>query len=250
MSNEEFRRELNSVFDGVSGSPSSNLPDRVRSAVAHAPDERAPYWIAGVAACVIAALVVGTLYFIGPFKPPSTVGGVHPTPSPSASASPSSQPTPTPSPSPSPSAQSFVCTAQNSSTTPNGTPPLSAYIDALRTGSHTGYDRLTVEFANGVPASVDLRVQSGTTFTKSPSGMQTTLKGKNGILVVIHGADLHSSYSGSTDIVTGYSGLAEVKQVEDFEGVVQLGLGVSGAACYHVQWLTNPNRLVIDIQNS
>ncbi|HVS49389.1 MAG TPA: hypothetical protein VHJ99_10835, partial [Candidatus Dormibacteraeota bacterium] len=69
-----------------------------------------------------------------------------------------------------------------------------------------------------------------------------------GILVIIHGADLHTSYSGSTDIKTGDASLVEVRQVEDFEGVVQLGLGVSGATCYRVFTLANPIRLVIDIQ--
>ena len=82
----------------------------------------------------------------------------------------------------------------------------------------------------------------------SPKGDQVTLAGKNGILVVVHGADLHTAYSGSTDIKTGYATLVEVRQVEDFEGVVQLALGVSGATCYRAFILTNPTRLVIDIQ--
>ncbi len=243
MSNEEFRRELNNVFDGVSGSPSSNLPDRVRSAVAHAPDERAPYWIAGVAACVIAALVVGTLYFVGPLKPPSTVGGVHTSPSPSPVSSPTTQPSPTP------SGEPFVCgdeSIHNQGTPP---PPL-VYVSALRTGAHPGYDRLTIEFANGMPADMKVSVQIGTKFVLSPSGMPTTLKGQNGILIVIHGSDLHTSYSGPIDIVTGDRGLVEVKRVEDFEGTVQLGLGVNGQACYRTMLLGSPNRLVIDIQTS
>ncbi len=243
MSNEEFRRELNNVFDGVSGSPSSNLPDRVRSAVAHAPDERAPYWIAGVAACVIAALVVGTLYFVGPFKPPSTAGGVHPSPSPSPVSSPTSQPSPTP------SGEPFICgdeSIHNQGTPP---PPL-VYVSALRTGAHPGYDRLTIEFANGMPADMTVSVQVGTRYVMSPSGVPTTLKGQNGILIVIHGSDLHTSYSGPIDIVTGDKGLVEVKRVEDFEGTVQLGLGVNGQACYRTMLLGNPDRLVIDIQTN
>lgn len=82
----------------------------------------------------------------------------------------------------------------------------------------------------------------------SPKGDQVTLAGKNGILVVIHGADMHTSYTGPIDLKTGYATLVEVRQVEDFEGVVQLALGVSGAACYRSFLLTNPNRLVVDIQ--
>jgi hypothetical protein len=36
--------------------------------------------------------------------------------------------------------------------------------------------------------------------------------------------------------------------MEDFEGVVQWGLGLSKSACYRAFFLTNPTRLVIDIQ--
>jgi hypothetical protein len=74
--------------------------------------------------------------------------------------------------------------------------------------------------------------------------------GQNGILVVIRGGDMHTDYSGSTDIKTGYAMLLEVRQVEDFEGVVQLGLGVSGASCYRTFILNSPTRLVVDIQAS
>ncbi len=107
---------------------------------------------------------------------------------------------------------------------------------------------MTVEFQNGQPVGVDLRPQTGTNFTNSPRGDQVTLAGNNGILVVIHGADLHTSYSGPTDLKTGYTALVEVRQVEDFEGTVQLALGVSGTSCYRAFILTNPDRLVIDVQ--
>lgn len=244
MANDDFRRDLNRVFDDVSGSPSSNLADRVRSAVSVAPRSREPYWFAGVAAAVIAVLIVGVLFIANPFRnAPSTAGAVHsPSPSPSTVATPSQSP----SPSPSASAQPFVCASSTYNPQPAQLPV--AYVSALRAGAHTGYDRLTIEFANGAPTQVEIRPSSGTTYTLSPSGMQTTLKGKDSILVIIHGSDLHTSYSGSTDIVTGYTGLAEVKRLEDFEGVVQLGLGLNGPACYRVSWLTSPTRLVIDVQ--
>ena len=45
-------------------------------------------------------------------------------------------------------------------------------FSGLRTGTHTGYDRLTIDFSNGGPSgAVELKPQSGTTFTQSPSGM-------------------------------------------------------------------------------
>jgi hypothetical protein len=244
VSNDDFRRDLNRVFDDVSGPPNANLRDRVRSAVVSSPRAREPYWLAGVAAAVIAVLIIGVLFVANPLKRlPSPVGGVNTTPTPSALAPAS--------PSPSPSSEQFVCTMSDFVPKAGSqTQPPVVYISALRTGAHSGYDRLTIEFTNGSPSQVEIRVQNGTAFTLSPSGLGTTLKGKNGILIVIHGADLHTQYSGSTDILTGYSGLAEVKRIEDFEGTVQLGLGVNGAACYHAFFLTNPNRLVIDIPTS
>lgn len=246
MGNENFRGDLNRVFDQVSGSPSSGLSDRVRSAVASAPEARGPYWIAAVAAAVIAALIVGVLWVNSPLKrSTSPVGGV---PSPSAS------PAASPNPAPTPSAQlpAFACVQQDlvfkQTDPPQPTPPV-AFITALRTGTHGSYDRVTVEFANGVPHDVQISAPgSSTTFTMSPSGQTVTLKGDHGIVVVIRGADLHTSYAGSIDIVTGYATLAEIRRVEDFEGVVQLGLGVSGTGCYRAFWLTNPDRLVIDVQ--
>ena len=251
MSNEDFRRELNQAFDQMSGNPSPALRDRVRSAVGEATSARGPYWIAGVAAAVIAALIVGVLWVNSPLRPsPSTAGPVS-----SPSASPSASPSPSPSPSPTQTPDSqlppFVCGQQDfvfKNVSPPPTEPPVAFISALRTGTHETYDRITVEFANGFPHDVQAGAPGSTTFTASPSGMTFTVKGEHGILIVIHGADLHTSYNGSVDIVTGYATLAEVRRAEDFEGVVQLALGVNGSGCFRAFWLNNPDRLVIDVQ--
>ncbi|HSS61628.1 MAG TPA: hypothetical protein VLK30_09260 [Candidatus Limnocylindrales bacterium] len=252
MSDENFRRELNSVFDEVSGTPDPALRERVRGAIGNAPEARGTYWIAGVAAAVIAVLVVGVLVVAGPLKRPSSTaggGGVHATPS--AAPSPTASPTPSDTATPS-QLPAFTCASQDfvfkQTSPPQPTPPV-AYISSLRAGTHGTYDRVTIEFGNGVPHDVQVSgPNAGTTFTLSPSGMQVTLKGDHGILVIIHGADLHTAYSGSTDIVAGYPTVAEVRRVEDFEGVVQVGLGVNGAGCYRAFWLTGPDRLVIDVQ--
>jgi hypothetical protein len=243
VTNEDFRRELNQVFDQMSGSPSPSLRDRVRSSVSQAPEERGgPYWIAAVAACVIALLIVGVLLVGNPLnRRQSNAGpGVQPSPTATASSTPEANLPP------------FQC-GSSRVVLDYARPPSPALIDALRTGTHPGYDRLTIEWTSGPPVptgptSVDLEAQSGTAFTQGPSGRTVTLAGRNGILVVIHGADLHTSYSGPTDIKTGLATLVEVKQVEDFEGVVQLALGIDAPSCYRSFFLSNPNRLVIDIQ--
>jgi hypothetical protein len=236
MSRDDFRRELGHVFDEMTGSPTAALPDRVRSSLANVPEQRAPFWIAGMAAALIGVIVVGVLVLAEFNRHQTRLAPVGvPTSSPSASPTPDS------------TLPAFVCAGGSAqSTTPA---PAVAFIDALRTGTHPGFDRLTIEFKNGLPGSFELGMQTGTTFTTSPKGDKVTLLGKNGILVVIRGSDLHTSYSGSTDLKTGYATLVEVRQVEDFEGVVQLALGVSGATCYRAFTMTGPDRLVIDIQS-
>lgn len=244
MSNDKFRDDLNRVFDQVSGSPSPALRDRVRSAVTQAPEARGPYWIAAVATAVIAVLIVGVLFVANPLRRPTApVGAGQP--------SPSASPAPSPSATPADQLPAYICAQQDfvfKQTSPAVPTPPVAYITALRTGTHGTYDRITIEFGNGMPHDVQVGTQSGATFTMSPSGQTTTLKGSNGVLVTIHGADLHTSYSGSIDIVTGYATLAEARRVQDFEGIVQLGLGVNGGGCYRAFFLTNPDRLVIDVQ--
>jgi hypothetical protein len=242
MTNENFRRELGHVFDEMTGSPSAALPDRVRSSLINVPEQRAPFWIAGVAAAVIGAMVVGILMVASFNRNPTGVvpAGV-PTPSPTASSTPE------------PNLPPFQCT-DSLMHLDYAVSPSQAVIDALRTGTHSGYDRVTIEWvgspAPAGPTNIAVRVQSGTSFTKSPSGQPVTLAGKNGILVVIQNADLHSGYSGPTDLKTGYATLVEVRQVEDFEGVVHLGLGISGAPCYRASLMTNPARLVIDVKSA
>src|SRR5258708_25664315 len=169
MTNGNFRRQLGRAFDEVAGSPSGALPDRGRSSLANVPEQRGPYWIAGLAAALIALVVIGVLFVGNPLKhQPSKVvpgPGTSPTPSASQSASPSASPTP--------SSQPFVCAW--STTFTEQQPPQSAYVDAVRTGAHTGYDRLTIEFQNGQPQTIPLQPQATTGLTRARIGHKLSL---------------------------------------------------------------------------
>lgn len=140
-----------------------------------------------------------------------------------------------------------MCGASSPSTKPQ--PSGDDLIDAIRTGKHTGYDRLTIEFKSGLP-QIELRPQTGTAFTRDGKGDTVYLAGKDGLLVSMFSTDAHSAYSGPADIKTGFGGLLEVRVVGDYEGYVHFGLGLSRPACYRAVILTNPTRLVIDIQTS
>jgi hypothetical protein len=118
----------------------------------------------------------------------------------------------------------------------------------VRPGTHAGYDRLTIEFMTGHPTDILVSQQGDATFTQGASGQRIILTGRAGILVTVQGADEHTDYSGPIDFKTGYPVLLEARQVQDFEGTVQWGLGLSKPACYRAFFLTNPTRLVIDIQ--
>jgi len=209
-----------------------------------------PYRIVGVAAVLMAAVAIGVMFAVNASRPQPTgalpVGSVA---SPSASSGqPSASPLPTSSPTSAVVADSFAFNCSATNLTANGSPATS-FVDALRAGSHVGYDRVTVEFKNGMAGSVLIRPQAGTTFNQSPSGMAVKVAGRHGILVTIRGADAHTAYSGARDIKTSYPGLAEVRVLEDFEGQVSLGLGVNQSACYRASFLANPARLVIDVRN-
>jgi hypothetical protein len=239
MTNENFRRELGNAFDEIAGSPSGALPDRVRSSLANVPDQRGPFWVAGVAAVAIALVVIGVLFVGNPLNRHTTVvPGAGASPTPSAGATPDS------------TLPAFVCNSSTGFVAMTTTPPQPpvAFIDLVRTGTHAGYDRITIEFNNADPGQVDITPQGTAIFTESPRGLSVTLAGNTGLLVTMKGADEHTAYSGSIDIKTGYSALVEARQLQDFEGTVQWGLGLSSSPCYRAFFMTNPYRLVIDIQ--
>ncbi|HXB03270.1 MAG TPA: hypothetical protein VNY77_00225, partial [Candidatus Angelobacter sp.] len=127
---KDFRRDLNREFDAISGSPSPALSARVRSALEQGrPARTGPFWMAGLAAGLIAAIVVSVLVVsnlgrhtaIGPATIPS------PSPSSVATATPSASPSATPSPtavaSPTSPAGPYSC---NTADVSNANAPLSA----------------------------------------------------------------------------------------------------------------------------
>ncbi len=201
MSREDFRRELGRAFDAMSGPPSPALSARVRSALSEkAPARPGPFWIAGLAAGLIAAIVVG-VFVVSNFNRHLTSGvpGTLPSASPSAPASASANPGPSVSPTPvqtppDSSLPPFVCGSGAPIDSQN--PPAVAFIDAVRTGTHAGYDRITIEFNNGAPSRVEVAPQSGATFTQSPSGQTVTLGGSAGILIIPLGHGLPRSVGG------------------------------------------------------
>lgn len=235
MGRGDFRRELRDGFESIAGPSDPGLPGRVHAALVESPERRGPVWIAGLAAALIAAVVVAAFFISGSIRQQQNIpSGV--------------LPSPTPLPSTFSGLPGWTCGSQYFYTTP-GQGPAVAYISAVRTGTHGGYDRITFEFSNGVPGDIRIATQSSAIFTEGASGRSVTLNGAAGALLTIDGADEHTKYSGATDFKTGYPTLLEASRVQDFEGVVQWGLGTSQPPCYRAFFLASPWRLVVDLQN-
>ena len=248
MTRESFRREINREFDAMSGSPSPALSARVRAALTENLPARIgpPVWMAGVAAAMIALIIVGVLVASNLNRHQTgIVPGTIPSPSSSPVVSATPNATPSAQASPTSPAGRYACGNSAASAT---SPPLSAFVNAVRTGTHAGYDQVTIQFSNGQPSDVNLDPQSTATFMESPKGQAITLAGQDGILITIKGADGHTQYAGPADFNTNYPELKEVRQVQDFEGTVQWALGLAHPGCYAYTFLTNPTRLVIYIQ--
>src|SRR2546423_274676 len=110
-----------------------------------------------------------------------------PTTSASSSATATASPVPSSSPSDAPTPQptagmlaGFTCADAS-----GGSAHTRPDVVRVRIGQHDGYDRLVIEFSGQIP-SYKVQRRSGTAFTTSPRGQTVTLRGTNGVLVVVH----------------------------------------------------------------
>jgi hypothetical protein len=168
----------------------------------------------------------------------------------SGSASTTAAPTPLPTVAPSASdAGPFSC-LDHSGGADSG---LAMQLTAVRVAHQPGFDRVVFEFAPQaggtahIPAYTVSR-QASAQFVKDPSGQPVTMHGSSGLRIVFHGASGATSYTGSRDQTPNLPVIQEVAQLGDFEAVMSWGAGLSRASCLRTLELSNPTRLVIDVQ--
>lgn len=174
-----------------------------------------------------------------------------PTPRATASATPSA----TPSPTPTPDAGTGDPEAAEDVPWDNpteGTAADGSWLTAtdLRTGSHEGFDRVVLELSGtGSPGFLAHR---SAVAVEDPTGDTLDLEGEGYLGVVVTG--LASPPEGGLAAGTAVPGISVVTGAEFsgvFEGESQLWLGLTDPeAPYRVFTLTNPTRLVIDVQRS
>jgi hypothetical protein len=127
-----------------------------------------------------------------------------------------------------------------------------AQITDVRVGSHDGYDRVVIEFDEGIPPfTLD---EATPPLLADPSGMQMHVEGNAFWSLVLQGGtrlalDGSLSYDGRTDFTPDFPVLAELVEAGDFEAVSSWYIGLHQPSCARVLTLTDPSRLVIDIQH-
>jgi len=168
----------------------------------------------------------------------------------SASAAESAGSTATPAATPSPTDAGWIC-GLRVTLAATGVAPVHT-VD-VRVGTHTDYDRIVFEYAEaGTPAVL---IQHATPpFTKDPSGLPLTVNGSNVLEINLNGAtkvadDGSLTYTGPTDFQPGYAQLVQLVERGDFEAVNTWYLGLDGGDCIRAAVVTNPSRLVIDVQH-
>ena len=126
------------------------------------------------------------------------------------------------------------------------------YLTAVRTGGHSGYDRVVFQFSGKLPGYAVERVQA---VYSDPKSTPVPLAGQSYLRVVFHGTSavcprpLHQTYTGPTVLTPYYLELLTVSAAGDFEGVLSFGIGLAAQGGYHIFTLTNPDRLVMDVSH-
>jgi hypothetical protein len=126
-----------------------------------------------------------------------------------------------------------------------------AQITDVRVGTHAGYDRVVIEFDEGIPPfTLD---EATPPLLADPSGMEMDVEGSASWSLVLQGGtrvtvDGEMSYDGPTDFTPDFPVLAELVEAGDFEAVSSWYIGLHRPTCARVLTLADPARLVIDIE--
>jgi hypothetical protein len=116
---------------------------------------------------------------------------------------------------------------------------------AIRAAHHPGYDRITFEFAGGLPPYT-IVPQGTARFVRDASGQPVTLNGTSGLKLTFRGVDLSAAVAADQDLSLPVA--LEIRNIGNFERVVSFGVGLASPACIRVLELNGPTRLVVDVQ--
>lgn len=172
-------------------------------------------------------------------------------PSPSPSPSPSAAETPLPDDDPPVDAAPFLADREPD-TAAVGADAFLSPVD-LRFGVHDGYDRVVLDLAgDGTPGWHGEYVEDP---TQVAAGEPVYLLGEDYLLILVKGVvypteDGAQPFEGPRRITPATGGvIEEVRYGEMFEGQVEIWIGLSSDEPFRVFRLSDPTRVVIDVQH-
>ena len=123
-------------------------------------------------------------------------------------------------------------------------------LRGLRVAQHPGFDRLVLDFGTGALPGWHVEYVNGA--SQCGSGRPVKTAGSAVLLVRLRTAQAHDDAGQPTvrqrQLPLNMAAMREMAITCDFEGEVEVVLGVSAALPYRVMQLANPTRLVIDVQ--
>jgi hypothetical protein len=129
-------------------------------------------------------------------------------------------------------------------------PQVATLVD-VRAAQHETYDRLVFEFAGPLPADYDVRFVSQV--LGDASGAPIPMVGDALLRVRFSPAVGHNDSGqatfGAPRRTFALPNLIQVNEAGDFEAVLSFGVSLAQATAFDVFTLTNPSRVVIDIDN-
>ncbi len=133
--------------------------------------------------------------------------------------------------------------------TPNAAPSLASVVD-LRAAHHRGFDRFVLEFDTDTAPRADVRRVRR--LIADGSGRRIRTPGRGIVQITVTGAQAHGDDGLPTvvlDQAFALPALVSTRGAGDFEGTLTLGLGLAKRSSFHVHRLSDPGRLVVDIDN-
>ena len=125
------------------------------------------------------------------------------------------------------------------------------YID-VRVGTHDGYDRVVFEFTAGTPELV-LEIDEPP-YEQPASGFPLEVEGQRVLRLTMQNATAageseQPTYDGPLDFDPGFPTLVDVVHGSDFEAQLAWFIGLADESCVRVTLLTDPDRIVIDVEH-
>jgi hypothetical protein len=153
----------------------------------------------------------------------------------------------------SPSAHASAPSPARPATSPSSWRPVpphtgtTGYLTAISARQHATFDRVVFQFSGRVPG---YRAGYVNEVVSDPKGQLVPLPGQAFLRIVFHPSSGYRTYTGPAIITPMFPALLQIRAAGDFEGYVSFGAGISRRTGLHVFTLTQPYRVVIDIDHA